>query len=248
MSYYRHGPNRPTLQFGVPGLTPGVKKIMIACGAIWAAQFVTPLIGGPRTELEPFFGVVPASVIRGWLWQPLTYIFLHSRDIPTHILFNMLMLWMFGGELERHWGERAFLRYFAVCGVGAGIFATALGVLMGGLALVVPTIGASGAIYGLFMAYGIVFAERTVLFMMLFPMKARTMALIMFALTFFYLGTGAGGGVSHIAHLGGGVTGFLFLKRAWRIGEFYRELKWKAMRRRFKVIPPPDKDQDRWIH
>jgi len=246
MSYYRQGPIRGGgIRFGAPGLTPMVRAIMIACGAVWLVQVVI----GMSTDysLERLFGVVPAFVIRGWIWQPFTYMFLHSPRDPFHLLFNMLMLWMFGGELERYWGSKPFLRYYLVCGVGAGLSAVVMG-LFGRESSLIPTIGASGAIFGLFMAYGMVFAERTVLFMLIFPMKARTMAIIMFALTFFYTFSLAGGGVSHVAHLGGAVTGFLYLKRAWRIGDFYRDLRWRYLRRRFKVMPPPDDDRDRWVH
>ena len=113
-------------------------------------------------------------------------------------------------------------------------------------AVLVAITGASGAIYGLFIGFGVVFAERTILFMLIFPMKARTMALIMFGIAFFFSWTQPQGGVSHIAHLGGAVVGFLYLKRAWRIGPLWRELKWKYLRRRFKVMKPPD--DDKWIH
>jgi membrane associated rhomboid family serine protease len=110
-----------------------------------------------------------------------------------------------------------------------------------------PTIGASGAIFGIFMAYGMVFGERTILFMMIFPMKARTFAIIMAALALFNLLGQANDGVSHIAHVGGALTGFLYLKRTWRVGEFYRNLRWRMLRRKFKVMPPRD-DDDRWVH
>jgi membrane associated rhomboid family serine protease len=190
--------------------------------------------------------VVPVAVIRGALWELLTYVFAHNWAGPMHILFNMLMLWMFGGELERFWGQRAFLRYYLVCGAGGGVCATILGLIVGGLHAEVPTIGASGALFGLFVAFGIVFARRTVLFMFFFPMQARTMALILVGLNLFYLFSQPGSGVSHIAHLGGALTGYLYLNRAWRIGEFTRELRWKIRRRKFKVMSP--KDPGDWIH
>ena len=254
MSFYRQGPQRPTgVSIGVPGLSPMVKKIVIVTAAVWVLQFVLSWAGidlawgydGNGYGL----GVVPEKVVRGALWQPITYIFLHNPIGPMHILFNMLMLWMFGGELERFWGPRAFLRYYVICGIGGGIAATLLGLAVGGLDARVPTIGASGALFGLFVAFGMVFARRTVLFMFFFPMQARTMALIMFAVAFFYTLTQPRGGVAHIAHLGGAVVGFLYLKRAWRLGEFYREMKWKIRRRRFKVMPPNDRDDsDRWVN
>jgi membrane associated rhomboid family serine protease len=249
MNYYRQGPGRPgsnMATFGVPGWTRYVKLIAITCGVVWLVQMVALWWFGVR--LSPLFGVVPQRVVTGWLWQPLTYMFLHSPTQMFHILLNMLMLWMFGGELERYWGGRAFLRYYFVCGIGAGIVAVISGFVISGMASV-PVIGASGAIFGVFIAYGMVFANRTVLFMMIFPMKARTMAWIMFAVTFFSVLTQSGSGISHVAHLGGAVVGYLYLKRAWRIGDFYRELRWKIRRRRFKVMPAKERDDfDRWVN
>jgi membrane associated rhomboid family serine protease len=245
MSYYRHGPHRPSgVSIGVPSLTPMVKKLVIASVAIWLLQFT--LYNGARFDLSPLLGAVPARVVRGWLWQPLTYMFLHNPTNPVHILFNMLMVWMFGGELERFWGGKAFLRYYLVCGAGGGICATILGLIFGGDHALIPTIGASGALFGLFVAFGTVFARRTVLFLFFFPMQARTMALILVGLSFFYLLSQPGSNVSHIAHLGGALTGYLYLNRAWKLGEFYRELRWKIRRRKLKVMSP--KDPDEWIH
>jgi len=248
MSYYRQGPFRPGgagIGIGIPPLTPFVRMIMIACGSIWFLQFL--LYQGALADISGWFGVVPAKVIRGWLWQPVTYMFLHSPREILHILFNMLILWMFGGELERTWGSRGFLRYYLVCGVGAGIAAVLFGLVIQGMSTV-ATVGASGAIYGLMIAYGVVFSERTILFMLIFPMKARTFALVIFAIAFFSTISQSGGGVSHIAHLGGAVVGYLYLKRAWRVGELYREIKWKVRRRKFKVLPPSDDDFDRWVN
>jgi membrane associated rhomboid family serine protease len=256
MSFYRQGPNRPTgpgVRLGVPGLTPYVKIIMIVCGAVWLIQVLLYSMG--QLELSRWLGLVPTGVAAGRLWQLVTYMFLHDPRGLLHLLFNMLMLWMFGGELERYWGSRAFMRYYLVCGIGAGIITFLFNYLVifkyfdQAIYGQVPVIGASGAVFGLFMAYGMIFSERTVLFMMLFPMKARTMALIMFAITFFYTVTQSGSGISHISHLGGAIVGFLYLKRAWRVGAFYREMRWKIMRKKFKVMPPDDKnDFDRWVN
>jgi len=245
MSYYRHGPHRPSgVGIGVPGLTPMVKKIIIANVVIWLGQML--LYKGAQFDLSRWFGVVPGSVIRGYLWQPLTYMFLHNPRDAVHILFNMLMLWMFGGELERYWGGRGFLRYYLVAGAGGGLCATILGLIFGGDHARIATIGASGALFGLFVAFGIVFARRTVLFMFFFPMQARTMSLILVGLSFFYLLSQPGDGVSHIAHLGGALAGYLYLKRAWKVGEFFRDLRWKIRRRKFKVMTK--RDPDEWIH
>ena len=127
--------------------------------------------------------------------------------------------------------------------MGAAVFIIVLGLFASPN---IPTVGASGAIYGVIMAYGIIFAQRTILFMMIFPMKARTFSMILFAIAFISTFDRVGG-VSHVAHLGGAVTGYLYLKRAWRFGDFYREMRWKVKRRRFKVMPPSDQD-DHWIN
>lgn len=245
MSYYRVPPSRSSgsgVYFGVPPVTPVNRAIMIACGAVWAIQL---LVGSLlfHIDLSPILGIVPDRVIHGWVWQPLTYMFLHSPMYFSHILLNMLMLWMVGGDLERHWGGNRYLTYYLVCGVGAGLFVTGLGLWTGSN---LPTIGASGAVYGLLLAYGMIFSERVIYFMMIFPMRARTMTWILFAIAFLSNLGQSGDGVSHIAHLGGMVVGFLYLKRAWSLGEVYREIRWRIRRRRFKVTPPTD--QDRWIH
>src|SRR5206468_548686 len=127
-------------------------------------------------DLSLILGLVPVAVVHGWLWQLATYNFLHSPVMYSHILFNLLMMWMIGGDLERHWGGRKYLTYWLACGVGAGIFVTLGGAFRG---ITTPTIGASGAIYGLLLAYGTIFAERRLLFRLLFPIKARTMAWIL---------------------------------------------------------------------
>jgi len=251
MSYYRQDPFRSHgtgVTIGIPGVTPVVRALIVACGAVWLVQilFNIPDVG---IRLERLLGVVPNDVARGWVWQVATYMFLHEPTQMLHILFNMLLLWMFGSDLERHWGGRAFLRYYLVCGVGGGVFATLLGLYRGGPNADAATIGASGAIFGVIVAFGTVFADRTVLFMMLFPMRARTMAMILFAMTFFYTLAPDSGNVSHIGHLGGAVVGFLYLQRAWRIGNLFRELRWRIRRRRFRVMPPRDRDDlDRWVN
>jgi membrane associated rhomboid family serine protease len=250
MSYYRQDPFRSHgggVTIGVPSVTPVVRALMIACGAVWLVQVLLSYQGVP---LSRWLGVVPAQVIRGQVWQVATYMFLHDTQSPLHILLNMLMLWMFGSDLERHWGGREFLRYYLISGIGGGVFATVMGLLMAGRGEdQFVTIGASGAVFGLIVAYGTVFADRTVLFMMLFPMRARTMAMILFAITFFYTFSQRASGVSHIGHLGGAVVGYLYLRRVWRIGSLYREVRWRIRRRKFQVLHRDDRgDPDRWVN
>jgi membrane associated rhomboid family serine protease len=163
------------------------------------------------------FALKPASVVTSfWVWQLFTYMFLHSTGV-FHILFNMLVLWWFGAELELRWGSRFFLTYYLVCGVGAGVIyvlGTLIYALITGhvLAMASPLVGASGATYGLLLAYGLLFGERIIYFMMLFPMKARYFTLIIGGVELVtMLDSGAGSQVSNLAHLGGILVGFLFL-------------------------------------
>jgi membrane associated rhomboid family serine protease len=247
MNYYRSAPPRGGgfgggESLGLPSITPVNKALMIVCGGVWVIQFIL----GPvlhKLDLSPWLGLVPVAVVHGWVWQLVTYMFLHAPAGISHILFNLLAMWMFGGDIERHWGGRKFLTYWLVCGIGAGVCVTAFGAPRG---VTTPTVGASGAIYGLILAYGTIFAERRILWNLLFPIKARTFAWIFFAIAFVSSVTQPGDGVSHLAHLGGMVVGWLYLKRAWRVDRLYHEVAWRIRRRRFKVMPP--KDTDRWVH
>jgi len=232
---------------GFPPVTPVNKGLMLACGGVWIVQFVLDPVfrrmNFSPIDLAPWLGLVPVAVVRGWIWQLATYMFLHDPGSLTHVGFNLLTMWMFGGDLERFWGGRRYLTYWLVCGVGAGVAVTLAGAWRG---VIIPTVGASGAIYGLIVAYGTLFAERRLLWNFLFPIKARTLAWIFFAIAFVSNIAQPGDGVSHVAHLGGMVVGWLYLKRAWRFGDFARDLVWHLRRRRFKVVPP--KDRDPWVH
>lgn len=246
MSYYRGAPPRGGWgggeALGLPSVTPVNKALMIACGAVWATQFLLgPVLG--LMDLAPWLGLVPVAVAHGWLWQLVTYMFLHAPSALSHILFNLLAMWMFGGDIERLWGGRKYLSYWFICGIGAGVCVTAVGAPRG---VSLPTIGASGAIYGLILAYGTIFSERRILWNFLFPIKARTFAWIFFGIAFVSSFAQPGDGVSHLAHLGGMIVGWLYLKRAWRLGAIWREIVWRVRRRRLKVMQP--KDTDRWVH
>ena len=246
MSYYRSAP--PPRGFGGGGLAlppfpPAIRGIVIACTAVYLIEVITYLASQRNPWFTQLFGLSAWAVLqRGFVWQPFTYMWLHVLD-PMHLVFNMLSLWLLGGELERQWGARRFLTYYLVCGVGAAPFIVAADLIPGPHA---PTVGASGAIFGVIVAFGVVFAERVIYLMALFPIKARTFAWIMFAVAFLSMLTQTQGGVSNIAHLGGMVVGWLYLKRVWRLPELYRELRWRLRRRRFRVMD--SRDDNRWIH
>jgi len=241
MSYYRQGPSRGggSVTIGIPPVTPMLRWIII----VNALLFLPMQLSGVREFLMNWFALTPGNVLSGFVWQIGTYMGLHAG--LGHIFFNMLLLWMFGGELERLWGPRPFLRYYLVCGIGGGIAIFLQGLFRDPG---IPTLGASGALYGMIMAYGVLFAERRVLFMMMFPMKARTFAMIFFFFALYYNFAADSDGVSHIGHLGGALTGLIYLKRAWRIDKLYKQIRWRIQRRRFKVMMGENDDRDRWIH
>ena len=142
--------------------------------------------------------------------------FLHSSGL-FHILFNMMVLWMFGSELEQLWKKKFFLIYYLVCGVGSALVyfvGVTLYSTFGGNSAVmdIPVVGASGAVFGLLLAYGLIFGDRLVLFMFIFPMRARTFTILIAAVELMtMLNSGFGSPVANLAHLGGLLSGFLFL-------------------------------------
>jgi membrane associated rhomboid family serine protease len=158
-----------------------------------------------------YLGLVPAALFHGFIWQIVTYMFLHGSFM--HILFNMLALWMFGSELEHEWGAKRFLQYYFVTGIGAGITNAVFQPHS-----FVPIVGASGAIYGLLLAFAIRWPNRPILIWFLFPMPAKYFVIIFGAFEFVSSlpsvmdrGQGHGGGIAHLAHLGGILFGLLFL-------------------------------------
>jgi membrane associated rhomboid family serine protease len=202
-------------------------------------------------DLIYLFGLTPSDVIqRLRLWQPVTYMFLHAG--PTHILFNMLGLWMFGVELERMWGTRFFLRYYAVTGIGAAVTTIVVALLPFGVTAQTyntVTVGASGALFGILLAFALYFPERPILMAFLFPIPAKYFVIIIGALSYF----SSPGGVAHAAHLGGVIFGYLYLRggRGGLTAEIkYRYLKWKMnrLRRKFDVYSGGRSDWDRKVH
>ena len=184
----------------------GVKWLLISNVAVFLVYFfLVDQVPGLFFPLQ----LIPHMVVRGAFWQPFTYLFLHDPHGLFHILFNMLALWMFGTPVEQTWGTRRFLQYYFLCGVGAGACVVVVNLLIGNGYQ--PTIGASGAIYGLLLAYGMLFPEQEILFMFLFPMKAKYLVVLYGAIAF--LGSfQTGGTVSNLAHLGGMIFGFVYIK------------------------------------
>ncbi|MDH5832027.1 rhomboid family intramembrane serine protease [Luteimonas sp. M1R5S18] len=199
-------------------LPPVTKALLIAnCGV-----FVLQLLLGPALDALMLWPWLPPEVApyapHGFMpWQLLTHGFMHSPSNIAHLLFNMLALLMFGAQLEYAWGQKRFLTYFLVCVVGAGLcqlLVVSWSVRNGGGYY--PTVGASGGVFGLLLAYGMLFPnQRVMLLIPPVPMKARTLVIV-YGLIELVLGiTGTQSGVAHFAHLGGMLFGWLLI-RHWR--------------------------------
>ena len=199
-----------------PRLPPVIQALLIGNVAVFLLQLLlgddtfAPFMLWPLSDFDAFS---PGKNFQ--IWQLLTYGFLHGGF--SHLLFNMLALYMFGGPLEQTWGNKRFLTYYLVCVAGAGLCQLLVGWLMvsnGGDPY--PTLGASGGVFGLLLAFGMLFPNQRV--MLLFPpipMKARTFVIVFGALELVMGFTGWQLGVAHFAHLGGMLFGWLLI-RYWR--------------------------------
>lgn len=221
--------------FGPGPLTPAIKALVIANVAAFLIGIVAPAV-------TLSLGLRPADVVGQLrLWQLVTYMFLHGGIF--HILFNMLALWMFGVELERMWGSRFFAKFYFVCGVGAAFTTIVLSFMPVPFAdqiYYALTIGASGAVYGVLLAYAMYFPNRPIYMYFFFPIPAKYFVIIIGAISLLSSMNGPGGGVAHTTHLGGLIAAYLYLKggRMHLLSELkYRYLKWRInrMRKRFDV-------------
>lgn len=236
----------------------GVKWLLISNIALFVLYFFAARTG--FGSLFYPFGLVPGMVLKSLaVWQFFTYLFLHDPFGFSHILFNMLALWMFGADLERTWGRQAFLRYYFLCGTGAGICVVLANLMVGSLN--VRTIGASGAIYGLLLAFGVLYPDRTIWFNFLFPIKAKYFVMIIGAVAFLSSFGASEGGVSHVAHLGGMIFGYLYLKHglgrslggnlnlAGSLRQRYQQWKIERAKKKFQVYLRKQRGgDDRYVH
>ena len=234
--------------FGPGPLTPAIKMIVAASVIAFLLDSIVPAV-------TLTFGLRPADVVeRLQIWQPFTYMFLHGGVF--HILFNMLALWMFGVELERMWGSRYFTKFYFVTGGGAALTTLLLSFaplpfadrLYDSL-----TIGASGAVYGVLLAYALYFPNRPIYMYFFFPIPAKYFVMIMGAISLYSSMGATGGGVAHTTHLGGLVAAYLYLKggRTNLLAEIrYRLARWRInkSRRRFDVYSGGRSRDNRRVH
>jgi membrane associated rhomboid family serine protease len=234
----------PNIRFTLGGtLTPVVRVFLWVNGLVWLflllvkGRIYAPVGESYADVLVSLLGISPAAVVQDHaLWQPMTYLFVH-RDI-YHLLFNMLALWWFGADLERVWGGKKFLRYYLFTGVCAGLVSVFFNI---------PTIGASGAIYGLLLAYGFLFPERVLYFYFVIPVKAKYCVFLFGVIELYFVFWGESGGVNNAAHLSGllfGAVWLAFSRRELDWMGFVRLWRRKRMRRRFRVIRPESADEE----
>ena len=203
---FRQSFNRPTIS-----IPSGVKFLLI----INIVVFVLVELSGQQSLLFRTFGLVPSLVWSKFkIWQLFTYLFIHGGIF--HIFFNMFVLWMFGKDLESQWGKMEFLLFYFVCGIGAGLITVLFSVNS-----IVPIVGASGAIYGLLLAYGFTYPNQMVYLYGLVPIKVKYMVLGLGAIAFFASLSASQSNVSHITHLSGMVIGLIFI---------YFNINWKVIK------------------
>ncbi len=215
------------MTFGGRGITPAVKFLLIVNTVVFAIQ----AFADDRIIL--LFGLVPRLVWQDYyVWQLFTYQFLHGGLF--HLLFNMLALWMFGCDLERRWGSAFFLKYFFVSAVGGGLLNTLITPNQ-----MIPSIGASGGIYGILLAYGLIYPNQVVYFYFLFPIKMKHFVWIIGAIAFYSSITSGQSGIANLAHLGGMLFGYLYLRggNPWEHFKLYLDRRRLArLKKRFQVI------------
>jgi membrane associated rhomboid family serine protease len=227
--------------FSSDNFPPVLKWLIIVNVVVYVVDF---LFGGMNIagatlhdHVRAIFGLSAFGVTNSFfVWQLVTYMFVHGGLM--HLLFNMLTLWFFGTTLERDWGSRQFLKYYLYCGIAAGVCV----LIADFLTRDSITIGASGAIFGVLVAFGVLYPNQTVLMSFLFPIRAKYMVMIYAAIELL-LTFGPNSGISTIAHLGGMAFGYVYLKgrlpkaklRLPNLGAAYKQWKLQRAKKKFQV-------------
>jgi membrane associated rhomboid family serine protease len=202
-----------------PTLFTNAIKVLIS---INFGIFILQTLSGSETLFFPLFGLVPKLVwSEKMIWQPFTYMFFHGG--VWHVLINMFVLWMFGSELERLWGRSQFLRFYFITGVGSGLVT-----MLFGLQSTTPVVGASGAVYGVLLGYGLTYPNRTIYLYGIIPVKSiwfvLGIGLIAFMSSFENMSP-----ISHITHLSGMIIGYFMLKNPINWGGLLFQIRKKTL-------------------
>jgi len=218
MNYYTE-----KVQLGFGRITPGVKWLLYINGGVYLLQLIS------RHSFDVWFGLNSTFILNYLtIWQFVTYMFLHGGFF--HIFFNMFILWIFGCEVERAWGTKEFLKYYFITGIGSAILSFFIYFVF---SMNVVMIGASGAIYGIILAFAFMYPNRVItlfLFLVLpISMKAKYLAMMLAGISLFSGISNMFGETSditaHFAHLGGMLVGYLYLKSDWRTQQFFSKIK-----------------------
>ena len=248
---------------GMFRITPAVKWLLIVNGGLWLLTYVLVRWIGLE-EVFVHLALTPSRVVPGLeLWQVATYMWLHSLSHPTHILFNMLGLWVFGTSLEDRWGMRGFLTYYLVTGIAAGLVVLASGWIFGSED--VMTVGASGSVYACVVAFGLLFPDKHLYLLGVYPIKGRWIVYGVLGITAvtwlmqlvpsssYMASRGGVPQVSVAAHAGGMAAGALLLTGWWNPLNIYHSLRRTLLRRRLRIVErhlhgPDDDDAGPMIH
>ncbi len=217
-------------------LTRAVKWLLIANGVVFGLELIVGRIeGGLQFILEDLALRFDRCLFGGRVWQPLTYMFLHDPMGISHILWNMLILWMFGSPLESFWGARRFVKFYLTTGLFAAVT-----ILLAALCIPsqrqIPTLGASGALYAMLVAFGFNFPNSLIYLFGLFPIKGKHLVMLFVGLGILQSLTLGGSNVSLAAHFGGMLAGFLLVTGAWRPSNVWSWFKLWLMKRRYRKL------------
>ena len=225
------------LYFG-GGLSSAIKILIVANVSIFFLEALLEL----ESVFNMFFGLVPKYVwSKLYIWQPFTYMFLHGGI--WHLFINMLVLWMFGSEIERYWGRKEFLGFYFITGVGSGILTALFS-----LESTIPVVGASGAIYGVLLAYGLMFPNRVIYLYFFIPVKVKYFVLFIGGIAFISSLTNSASAVSHLTHLSGMVIGFIYMKSNVRISNLSDSVNNFKIKRQVKKAEKVRRSYDNVMH
>jgi len=216
------------------GVSSAIKILIIANVAV----FLLENLLGIEQLFNNYLGLVPSLVINDfYIWQLFTYMFLHGG--LWHLLINMVVLWMFGSEIERYWGRKEFLGYYFITGIGSGILTTAFS-----YSSTIPIVGASGAIYGVLLAYGMMFPNRIIYLYFLIPVKVKYFVLFIGGVAFFSSIADKGSSISHLTHLTGMLIGYIYMKSNVRISNLSKSFGDLKIKREVKKAERVRKSYD----
>lgn len=207
-----------------PSIFPDAIKVLVS---INFGIFILQTISQAENLFFPLFGLVPKLVWSNFMiWQPFTYLFLHGGI--WHVLINMFVLWMFGSELERVWGKNRFYKFYFTTGIGSGIVS-----MIFGLNSMIPIVGASGAVYGILLAYGFTYPNRTIYLYGIVPIKSRWFVLGIGLIAFFSSFNNISQ-ISHITHISGMIIGYVALKKPIQLRSFLFSIRKKTIEYKIK--------------